>query len=65
MPELIDTARALLEEAGVPVGEGDLELLAMVSQSFGAAMQALDDAELAQLPLEPDLDPSRPPHRTP
>ena len=50
-----------LEFAGVELGEGDLDLLRVVDGAFGPAMAALDAADLAELPLESDLDPSRPP----
>jgi hypothetical protein len=54
-------APAALALAGLPVGEGDLEVLAVVAQAFDPAMQALDGADLAQLPVEGDLDPGRAP----
>jgi hypothetical protein len=50
-----------LEFAGVSLGEGDLDVLRVVAQALGPAMAALDAADLAELPLESDLDPSRPP----
>jgi hypothetical protein len=50
-----------LEFAGVSLGEGDLDVLRVVAQAFEPAMAALDAADLAELPLEADLDPSRPP----
>jgi hypothetical protein len=50
-----------LEFAGVELGEGDLDVLRVVVGAFEPAMAALDAADLAQLPLESDLDPSRPP----
>jgi hypothetical protein len=65
MAEFTEVARATLELAGVPVGEGDIEILAMISQAFDPAMCALDGADLAALPLEPDLDPGRPPRPRP
>lgn len=54
--------REALEYAGVELGAGDLEVLLVVAAVFGPAMEALDGADLAELPLESDLDPSRPPH---
>jgi hypothetical protein len=45
----------------VPFREGDLEVLRLVALAFEPSIEALDGAELAQLPLEGDLDPSRPP----
>jgi hypothetical protein len=56
-----EIAPVLLELAGVPFGEGDLEVLRVVAAAFEPAMLALDGADLAELPLEPDLDPGRPP----
>jgi hypothetical protein len=50
-----------LEFAGVELGEGDLDLLRIVVAAFEPAMAALDTADLSELPLESDLDPSRPP----
>ena len=50
-----------LEFAGVSLGEGDLDVLRVLAQAFEPAMAALDAADLAELPLESDLDPSRPP----
>ena len=52
---------AALRFAGVSLGEGDLDVLRVVAQVFEPAMAALDAADLAELPLESDLDPSRPP----
>jgi hypothetical protein len=53
--------REALEYAGVELGEGDLDLIEVVATVFGPAMEALDGADLSKLPLESDLDPSRPP----
>jgi hypothetical protein len=50
-----------LEFAGVELGEGDLDVLRIVVAAFEPAMAALDAADLSELPLESDLDPSRPP----
>jgi hypothetical protein len=61
MAGLDEIAPALLERAGIPLGEGDLDVLRAVAQAFEPAMDALDSADLAELPLEPDLDPGRPP----
>ena len=58
-----EIAPALLERAGVPFGEGDLDVLRVVAAAFGPAMDALDGADLAELPLEPDLDPGRAPRQ--
>jgi hypothetical protein len=65
MVEFAELARGTLELADIPVGEGDLEVLAMINQAFDPAMRALDDADLNALPLEPDLDPGRPPRPRP
>lgn len=50
-----------LEFAGVELGEGDLDVVRMIVAAFGAGMEALDAADLSGLPLDPGLDPSRPP----
>jgi hypothetical protein len=49
--------------AGLPLGEGDIDVLRLIAGAFNDAMQALDSVDLTDLPLEPDLDPSRPPRR--
>ena len=54
-------APAALALAGVPFSDGDLEVLRVVALAFEPSIEALDGADLAQLPLESDLDPSRPP----
>jgi hypothetical protein len=46
---------------GPEVTAEDLPLLRLVHSAYGAALDALLADEVAQLPLEPDLDPSRPP----
>jgi hypothetical protein len=61
MAGLDDIAPAALELAGIPVGEGDLEVLRVVAAAFEPAMAALDAADLAELPLEPNVNPGRPP----
>ena len=61
MAGLEEIAPVLLERMGVPFGEGDLDVLRVVAAAFEPAMVALDGADLAELPLEPDLDPGRPP----
>jgi hypothetical protein len=63
MTEFADLARATLLAAGVRIDEDDLQVLGMVAQAFGPAMNALDGADLRELPLEPDLDPASPPRR--
>jgi hypothetical protein len=47
--------------AGLTLGQGDLQVLRLVSAAFSEAMNALDTVDLADLPLEPDLDPGRAP----
>jgi hypothetical protein len=54
-------APAALALIGVPLSEGDLEVLRALALAFEPSIEALDGADLAQLPLEGDLDPSRPP----
>jgi hypothetical protein len=53
-----------LEFAGVELGAGDIEVLRIIVDAFEPAMAALDGADLSELPLESDLDPSRPPAET-
>jgi len=65
MDDFREMAGAALRLAGVAVGEGDLEVLAIVAQAFDPQIRALDAADLADLPLEGDLDPGRPPRTTP
>lgn len=50
-----------LDFAGVELGEGDLEIVRMIVAAFAPGMDALDAADLSELPLDPGLDPSRPP----
>ena len=61
MASFDEIAPVLLERAGVPFGAGDLDVLRVVAAAFEGAMDALDGADLLELPLEPDLDPGRPP----
>jgi hypothetical protein len=56
--------KGALDFAGVELGAGDIELLRLVVGAFEPAMAALDSADLSELPLESDLDPSRPPADT-
>ena len=65
MSDFDQMAPAALALAGVPFGEGDLEVLQAVAQAFEPAMRALDATDLGDLPLEGDLDPSRPPRQAP
>ena len=59
--DLEQLAPAALALADVPFRKGDLEVLRLVALAFEPSIDALDGAELAQLPLEGDLDPSCPP----
>jgi hypothetical protein len=40
------------------------ELLDLIATGFEPVMAALDGIDLAEFPLEPDLDPGRPPRRS-
>ena len=53
--------RAGLELAGEQVDDVDLAVIRAADAAFGHQMRALDDAGLAHVEPEPDLDPSRPP----
>jgi hypothetical protein len=57
----LDGMAGALEFAGVSMEPGDGEILALVAGVFQPAMLALDRADLSELPLESDLDPSRRP----
>jgi hypothetical protein len=50
-----------LRLAGLTPGEGDLDVLRLVAQAFGPGIEALDAADLRELPLDPALDPSKAP----
>lgn len=63
MSDFEQMAPAALRLAGFQPDDSDLAVLAVVAQVFGPAMTALDAADLAQLPPEPALDPSRAPRR--
>jgi hypothetical protein len=65
MSDFDQMAPAALALAGVPFGEGDLEVLRMVAQAFEPAIRALDGADLVELPLQSDDDPGRPPRPAP
>jgi hypothetical protein len=54
-------ATGAVEAAGLTMGQGDVDVLRLISGAFDVAMKALDDVDLAELPIEPDLDPSRAP----
>ena len=59
--QLIEIAPTALTLAGLPYTQEDLAVLGLVAGAFEPAMRALDEADLAELPLEPALDPSMPP----
>lgn len=59
--ELRTLAPIALSQAGLPVGDGDLDVLEVVAGVFAPAMEALDAFALADFAPEPDLDPSRAP----
>jgi hypothetical protein len=65
MDAFMEMARVTLTLAGVDVSEEDLGVIGMVAEAFEPGMRALDALELSRLPLEGDLDPSRPPHPAP
>jgi hypothetical protein len=52
---------AALRLAGAPATEADLPLVRLVHGAFAPAMAVLMADEVARLPLEADLDPSRAP----
>jgi hypothetical protein len=61
MDEFDRFAAAALAAMGVPLGEGDLDVLRFVNAAFGPAMAALDAVDLRELEPDPVLDPSRAP----
>lgn len=63
MSDFDDAARAALEFAGVSLSEGDLDVLRAVAQMAEPGTRLLDAADLAELPVEGDLDPGGPPVR--
>jgi hypothetical protein len=54
-------AEAALAAQGVPLGEGDLDVLRFVAAAFEPAIAALDAVDVRELDAEPALDPSRAP----
>jgi hypothetical protein len=54
-------ARGGLEWQGIPVDDGDIEIMRFIDQIFGAELRALLDADMTGLWAEHDLDPSRAP----
>jgi len=61
MDEFDRRAVAALSSMGVPLGEGDMDVLRFVNAAFGPAIAALDAVDLGELASEPALDPSRAP----
>jgi hypothetical protein len=54
--------RAGLELAGEQVDDVDLAVIRAADAVYGGQMRALDEADLAHVLPEPDLDPGRAPH---
>jgi hypothetical protein len=54
-------AAAALPVLGVPLGEGDLDVLRMVQAAFAPALSALDAIDLQDFAPERGLDPSHAP----
>lgn len=61
MDEFDRFAQATLTQLGVALGEGDLDVLRIVSAAFAPAIAALDAVDLAALEPELVIDPSRAP----
>jgi hypothetical protein len=61
MEEFDRFAEAALAQLGVPLGEGDLDVLRLVGAAFAPAIAALDAVDLRTLEPEPVIDPSRAP----
>jgi hypothetical protein len=61
MEEFDRFAEVALSTMGVPLGQGDLDVLRFVNAAFGPAIAALDAVDLSALEPEPALDPSRAP----
>jgi len=53
--------RAGLELAGMTVDDTDLAVMRAADAVYGPGFQALAEADLRNVALEPDLDPSRAP----
>ena len=60
-PSYAELARATLTLQGIPFAEEDLAVLELVALALEPGLRALDEADLHELPLESDLDPSRAP----
>lgn len=61
MSDFTGYAQAALQRAGIPIGEGDLEVLGVVATVFEPGMAALDAADLTVLPFDGALDPATAP----
>ena len=53
--------RAGLELAGEEVSDVDIAVIRAADAAYGQALKALDEADLAHVLPEPELDPSQPP----
>jgi hypothetical protein len=53
--------RAGLELAGQSVDDTDIAVMRAADAAYGPGFRALAEADLRDVALEPDLDPSRPP----
>jgi hypothetical protein len=53
--------RAGLEQAGMTVDETDIAVMRAADAVYGPGFKALAEADLRDVVLEPDLDPSRAP----
>ncbi|HEY1833698.1 MAG TPA: hypothetical protein VGG08_04615 [Solirubrobacteraceae bacterium] len=60
-PSYGELARAALTLQGIAFAEEDLAVLELVALALDPGLRALDEADLGELPLESDLDPSRAP----
>jgi hypothetical protein len=54
-------ARAGIELAGLEMDDVDLAVMRAADSAYGAALQALDAADLSHIKTEPDMDPARAP----
>lgn len=61
MDEFDRLAAAALPAMGVPLRDGDLDLLRFINAAFAPAMAALDGVDLRDMDPEPGLDPSHAP----
>jgi hypothetical protein len=53
--------RSGLEQAGMTVDETEIAVMRAADAVYGPGFKALADADLRDVALEPDLDPSRAP----